>query len=152
MNYILAPTEEYLAHSAKGTTWKDHKYIKKVNDRYIYAKDSLGITSRQNMKKHQKAANQDDKILEDLQNNGIHSVEDAADAVGALAGKGYHTVASKKYEHDYQKTPLGQFEEAVRRYGKVALNNVIDKFKNLDKEQKKKTHKASDAVTVKYID
>lgn len=27
---------EELMHSAKGTTWKNHKYIKKVNGRYIY--------------------------------------------------------------------------------------------------------------------
>lgn len=28
--------EEELMHSAKGTTWKNHKYIKKVGNRYIY--------------------------------------------------------------------------------------------------------------------
>ena len=26
----------YLIHSAKGTSWKDHKYIRKVGDRYYY--------------------------------------------------------------------------------------------------------------------
>lgn len=29
--------DEYLAHSAKGSTWKDHKYIKKEGGRYYYA-------------------------------------------------------------------------------------------------------------------
>lgn len=29
---------EELMHSAKGTTWKNHKYLKKVNGRYIYPK------------------------------------------------------------------------------------------------------------------
>ena len=29
--------DEYLAHSAKGSTWKDHKYIKKEGDHYYYA-------------------------------------------------------------------------------------------------------------------
>lgn len=28
---------QYLIHSAKGTTWKNHKYIKKENGKYIYA-------------------------------------------------------------------------------------------------------------------
>jgi hypothetical protein len=28
-------------HSAKGTTWKNHKYIKKIEDRYYYTKESL---------------------------------------------------------------------------------------------------------------
>lgn len=37
MNYAikLEPKDD-LVHSAKGTTWKDHKYIKKVDGRYIY--------------------------------------------------------------------------------------------------------------------
>lgn len=29
-------TGNHLQHSPKGTTWKDHKYIKKVNGRYVY--------------------------------------------------------------------------------------------------------------------
>lgn len=29
----------YIQHSAKGTTWGKHKYIKKVNDRYFYPED-----------------------------------------------------------------------------------------------------------------
>lgn len=29
--------DEYLAHSAKGSTWNNHKYIKKENGRYYYA-------------------------------------------------------------------------------------------------------------------
>ena len=36
MKYILAPTKDYIAHSAKGSTWKDHKYIRKEGDKYIY--------------------------------------------------------------------------------------------------------------------
>lgn len=31
--------DEFLSHSAKGTVWKDHKYIKKENGRYYYADD-----------------------------------------------------------------------------------------------------------------
>lgn len=35
-------TRKELKHSAKGSTWKDHKYIKKVGDKYIYADDQQG--------------------------------------------------------------------------------------------------------------
>lgn len=28
---------DYLRHSSKGSTWSNHKYIKKVGDKYIYA-------------------------------------------------------------------------------------------------------------------
>ena len=34
-----------LKHSAKGSTWKDHKYIKKVGDKYIYANDPNADTA-----------------------------------------------------------------------------------------------------------
>jgi hypothetical protein len=45
--YFVGPTSDitkkndYLMHSAKGTTWKNHKYIKKIEDRYYYTKESL---------------------------------------------------------------------------------------------------------------
>lgn len=32
--------DDFLSHSAKGTVWKDHKYIKKENGRYYYADDN----------------------------------------------------------------------------------------------------------------
>lgn len=32
----------YIAHSAKGSTWKKHKYLKKIGDRYVYAKEQVG--------------------------------------------------------------------------------------------------------------
>lgn len=34
--------ERSLKHSAKGSSWKNHKYIKKVGDKYIYADTKNG--------------------------------------------------------------------------------------------------------------
>lgn len=34
-----------LSHSAKGSTWKNHKYLKKVNGRYYYSQDELKTVS-----------------------------------------------------------------------------------------------------------
>ena len=36
----------YLAHSAKGQTWKQHKYIAIRNGRYIYPKDNKHVSGR----------------------------------------------------------------------------------------------------------
>ena len=36
MQYIIAPTSDYLEHSAKGSEWKKHKYIKKADGKYYY--------------------------------------------------------------------------------------------------------------------
>lgn len=42
---VINSGEEYLAHSAKGSTWEKHKYIKKENGRYYYADDKGNKTS-----------------------------------------------------------------------------------------------------------
>lgn len=34
-------TNMVIVHSAKGSTWKNHKYIKKINGVYYYAKDKV---------------------------------------------------------------------------------------------------------------
>lgn len=34
---FIVTTRDELMHSAKGSTWKNHKYIKKIGDKYIYA-------------------------------------------------------------------------------------------------------------------
>ena len=39
MSYPQNDFRDYLEHSAKGQTWKDHKYIRKENGRYIYPED-----------------------------------------------------------------------------------------------------------------
>lgn len=46
-NYIstVMIKKKELKHSAKGSTWKEHKYIKKVGDKYIYADDQRGGSS-----------------------------------------------------------------------------------------------------------
>lgn len=36
MPFIITTRDE-LMHSAKGSTWKDHKYLKKIGDKYVYA-------------------------------------------------------------------------------------------------------------------
>lgn len=38
---------DHLEHSPKGTTWKDHKYIKKVNGRYVYPAAKSAIASKE---------------------------------------------------------------------------------------------------------
>lgn len=34
--------DRHLKHSAKGSSWKNHKYIKKVGDKYVYADTKNG--------------------------------------------------------------------------------------------------------------
>lgn len=39
---IVRRVKNEIRHSAKGSTWKDHKYIKKVGDKYVYADTQNG--------------------------------------------------------------------------------------------------------------
>lgn len=41
-NPELLNKKPFLKHSAKGSSWKKHKYIKKVGDKYIYADTKNG--------------------------------------------------------------------------------------------------------------
>lgn len=45
--------DEGIMHSPKGTTWKDHKYIKKVNGIYYYAKDKVSDWNEKREKEKQ---------------------------------------------------------------------------------------------------
>lgn len=47
MEYRITRTKprDVLSHSKKGSTWKDHKYIKKVDGTYYYPKDSSSSES-----------------------------------------------------------------------------------------------------------
>ena len=53
-----------LEHSAKGTTWKDHKYIKKEGDRYIY--DTKSEDSKRS--KEERRASMNNVALEKVNN------------------------------------------------------------------------------------
>lgn len=41
-NYAIGPSKDFLAHSAKGTTWEKHNYIKVENGKYYYPDDYKG--------------------------------------------------------------------------------------------------------------
>lgn len=42
-DFLLYRGGTVIIHSAKGSSWKKHKYIKKIGDRYTYATDKLGV-------------------------------------------------------------------------------------------------------------
>lgn len=39
--WYIVKRDSHLYHSAKGSTWKKHKYIKKIKDRYFYTMEEL---------------------------------------------------------------------------------------------------------------
>lgn len=67
-----------LAHSAKGSTWKNHKYIKKIGDAYIYAKAA---------KKAKKKAKEADERFDYEMNGAGHNASVAANEERNRLGK-----------------------------------------------------------------
>ena len=57
---------QMLAHSAKGTTWKNHKYIKKEGDRYIYEATSKMTSAAKNVGKMAKEKQEHDDRVNEL--------------------------------------------------------------------------------------
>lgn len=66
--YTPAPPEDssgiYLEHSAKGTTWKKHKYISKKNGRYVYPKAASSTKQkRKGINERRKERDYDDERI-----------------------------------------------------------------------------------------
>lgn len=68
-----------LIHSAKGTTWTNHKYIRKEGKRYIYKEES---DSKRESRKNGEGATENKKspqeILNDLKKSGKYTAEELA--------------------------------------------------------------------------
>ena len=74
MNYVLAPTQNDIVHSAKGTTWKKHKYVEIKNGRYIYKnteanrRKKISTEYKRNTAKNEAAKELYDEELKTLNN------------------------------------------------------------------------------------
>lgn len=84
---------QYLIHSAKGSTWKKHKYIRKEGDRYIY-------TEKESLKDKQKKTtldavkgNQTKMKISTTAKNVVSSVSNPSSAQVGTAKKGALDVA-----------------------------------------------------------
>lgn len=100
--------EEYLEHSAKGTTWskKDHKYIKKVNGVYYYKED---IPHFEQYEKYSNLYNQAEKRYNDVELERRQNMNKAnfhfnsADSIRRITGDtfaeeaNYHKREGEKY-------------------------------------------------------
>lgn len=122
-----------ICHSAKGTTWKNHKYLKKIGDAYIYAKSAF---------KFDKAS----RKYESKQRKAYYKAGSAlADSVSARMGHPDYNVKSKnkKDDPDSKKYAHTQAEMATRyrdaswKNGSISRRykrKAIDELKSIPKE------------------
>lgn len=74
------------AHSPKGTTWKDHKYLKKDGGRYIYREIRQGIhTKAKNVRDYYKKKKTEAKIPTDV-------IDDVFDNLGRYYKEGSEAI------------------------------------------------------------
>lgn len=95
-------------HSAKGSTWEDHKYIKKENGNYIYPNDKggSGKSSISDLKS---------TMLSDLANKQLHLEDD----VKSLDG--FTDMLEESYgvnRNDFTKEELAQLHKDIVGSGK----------------------------------
>lgn len=96
----------YLIHSAKGTEWKDHKYISKDNGRYVYKTKA--------------------KTVDDV--TGIHSPD--FDAVGGA----FDNVKAIKAVKDFLQTPIwspNKEDKTLLSEAKARLDKLANKNKDV---------------------
>ena len=124
----------WLIHSAKGTTWKDHKYIRKEGKRYIY-NAKRGISNAvSNMKSEGEkiariAEHETRGIRTDISNipDYIHNYQldhpDAPRSVEEVIQNGKNKI------NGYLSEQFGDKDQSVLEKGKKLINKYIDEFK-----------------------
>lgn len=76
---MLRPDFRYIKHSAKGSVWKEHKYIRKENGRYIYPENDGGSSKEkiiENVLKRMLEEGWDPGAIEQLRNGDITTKEE----------------------------------------------------------------------------
>lgn len=135
----------YLMHSAKGSTWKNHKYVKKVNGVYYYAKD--------------KVTEAKDKVVEVAKDViGYDEEEDLK-----IAGKGYDeawkdqkklvdyqtNARSEKQQADINKA-VGKDPTGIKAYAAGVKLNAAENAVKLNEARIKIAMESVYDTTVKY--
>lgn len=142
-----------LMHSAKGTTWKKHKYIRKEGKRYIYnAKQGIGKAASNAKKEATRfAGNVADAaeyktrgVREAISNipNSIHNYQldnpDAPRSIGEAIQVGKDKISS------YLNERFSNKDQSVTEKGKSIINKYVEAFKKgYDDGYKRTTEKLS---------
>ena len=138
-----------LKHSAKGTTWGEHKYIRKEGNRYIYPED-VKKNANDNIEK-QKELNE-----ENTENDTRY--EKALNDYLKTISKDLNVYTITEYEHDrlYENDPKYKelsdlFDEEYYRTSKAKSDAKMEKQDYINKASENKRNRilseARDAVT-----
>lgn len=135
--------EDVLMHSAKGSTWTKHKYIRKEGDRYIY-KENENVDDAPTRKHHltDRSPSGNGKTLKDMEEEAEYRINKASrDDTAAYKNYLERAVASDKskfdvYDRGLQAGAKRRLDKADKEF-KDAFNNMSEVHEK-ERERKKR--------------
>ena len=122
-----------LRHSAKGSAWKDHKYIKKVGDRYVYADEQNGSSDETTSDSSDNSNNSSDQT--DVSTKNSESSENGFD-LEEMANK---VIRGEFGNGADRKELLGDsYAEIQKRVNEILKGNSKSTAKTVSKKDVKK--------------
>ena len=119
-------SEDVLMHSDKGTSWKNHKYIKKIGNVYIYAKTAA---------KHHKESEKYHKKYKEAQKEAGSALSDSVSARMGHPDYNYRSKDGKDNERS-KKAATEKAEMATRyRDADFKHGNLSNRYNNLAKQE-----------------
>lgn len=137
--YVVHRNE--IKHSAKGSSWKEHKYIKKVGDKYIYANtkngegdESTSFTNDDTTSSEKNESNTQNTSASQENTNQEFDIEEMANKV----------IRGEFGNGNDRKELLGEsYKEIQNRVNEILLGEDYVKSK-LEKQKSKSDKKESD--------
>lgn len=121
----------YFMHSSKGSTWSNHKYVKKVGDKYYYSDEQSSGTSSNSSKngsndKGFKINQMVDKVINGDFGNGAERKK--------LLGKSYAEIQKKVNERLLSKTKVtksnvNKGKKQVKSQAKTSFKKIQSSLK-----------------------
>lgn len=113
--------KEELYHAARGVEWKNHKYIRKIGNRYIYPED---------LKKSPNGSSSGSTITRG--GNSVLNTQTSATGSGVLGGSGAGNVSGNSMAIDSEKIKNKETIEKIRARGNRRVKNVTGKSEDFD--------------------
>lgn len=123
----------FIIHSAKGSEWKDHKYIKKVNGEYYYPENyDYGRHLDKKENRIEKNSEMDEDLIEKIARDAIKGVFGNGKIRKDLLGKNYQQIQDRVNEimsgkkGNIENTKMLTDSEEVKESRKI-VEKVISK-------------------------
>lgn len=142
-------SSDELYHSAKGTTWKNHKYLKKIGNTYIYAKNAYTMdrkakAAKKKFEKQLKDNKLDDQEVERaIVNRKIYDgnghqhidVNPKHDPINIYGPNAPYNMLPGKYGKAYRKAENDKQDAATTFINKEKYERTSRTFKDMAKKE-----------------